>query len=74
MAKSYEPEDVKAMFERADADSWRDLIAWLEGSGRTFNFSPGEPGELRRDLEELADSGRPFPRDWRVAYELLQDV
>lgn len=68
---NYEQSDMQVVYRRVPhANSWSDLINWLEKHGEADNeLSPGEAVALKADLSSLKNNGVPFTNNPDKAYE-----
>jgi hypothetical protein len=68
--KDYTQSDMEVVYRRVSAQSWDDLIKWLEEEGESDNeLTPGEVVAMVEDLRELKREGTPFITDPGTAYQ-----
>lgn len=66
---TYQQSDVEELYRKAHPTSWKDLLTYVESRGdNTWHITPGEAEAMKRDLQHLAGSNRPFPSNPDEAY------
>ncbi len=71
--EGYREGDVEQLFQDAKPSSWQDLVDYISNkSDSQWHITPGEAKAMKKDFQKLADSGKPFTKDPKKAYQMIQ--
>ncbi len=71
--EGYRVSDIEQLYEDAKPTSWNDLVKFISNKADSeWHITPGEAKSMKKDFQKLADSGKPFTKDPKQAYDMAK--
>lgn len=72
MGESYRKSDIEELYKKAHPTSWQDLLNFVDKKGdATWHITPGEAVAIKKDIQRVMGSNKPFPNNPDQAFQEL---